>query len=128
MLYKMLIEMMNNSMEHAYTDIELKEIIDIRIEDIWFVFIENSAKRLKFTFLDTGIGIPKSIFKKNRGNIEDIQRLFGNEQNKQLDDSFIFRALTGRIEGKIKRTPTEEEDCRKYMVTTRMNIFFPICA
>ena len=97
MLYKMLIEMMNNSMEHAYTDIELKEI-----KDIWFVFIENSAKRLKFTFLDTGIGIPKSIFKKNRGNIEDIQRMFGNEQNKQLDDSFIFRALTGRIERENK--------------------------
>ena len=98
MLYKMLIEMMNNSMEHAYTDIELQNI-KRNSRDIWFVFIENSTNKLKFTFLDTGIGIPNSIFKKNKGSENEIEIMFGEKKNsKKTEDSYIFRAMTGKIE------------------------------
>ncbi|MCI9523576.1 MAG: hypothetical protein HFF01_00810 [Erysipelotrichaceae bacterium] len=98
MLYKMLIEMMNNSLEHAY-DIKELGIIKSKLVGLWFVFIENSGDRLKFTFLDTGIGIPNSLFMKKEGSYEDLEIMFGKRNLKQEDPkrSYIVQALSGNV-------------------------------
>lgn len=56
-LYKMLSELMENTVMHAYTDGE-----KIKHKD-WYVFAEKNEKEKKvsFVFLDTGLGIPNTI-------------------------------------------------------------------
>lgn len=65
--YNMLIELMNNTEQHAYDNDEKK---------VWYIFIENTRNKIKCTFLDTGKGIPATINIKNNfkydGNVEDL--------------------------------------------------------
>lgn len=56
-LQKILIELMSNVKKHAYTSIENMEIK-------WYIFVEDKLDTLQFTFVDTGLGIPKTVSKK----------------------------------------------------------------
>ncbi|MEG0836041.1 MAG: hypothetical protein RR413_11415 [Christensenellaceae bacterium] len=57
-LYPMILELMTNTNQHAY-----KGENGLMIEN-WYVFAEKCAEGLRFIFLDTGVGIPKTIRKK----------------------------------------------------------------
>jgi hypothetical protein len=57
-LYRVLIELMGNTGYHAYKEYE--GIMTKR----WYVFAEKTKDRMKFVFLDTGLGIPFTIRKK----------------------------------------------------------------
>lgn len=105
-IYNMLIEMMNNSCEHAYSNNELEILKDLK--GLWFVFIENADDKLKFTFMDTGIGIPKSIFKKKEGSVKDLELLFSPAifEKSDSNESFVVQAL----KGEVKRANTKESN------------------
>lgn len=55
-LYDMLIEMMTNAGHHAYAE-------NNKIQTQWFIFAEDSEESIKYTFIDTGMGIPASMSK-----------------------------------------------------------------
>ncbi len=53
-LYDMLIEMMTNTGQHAYTKGET-------VKKQWLIFAEYSNDKVKYTFMDTGLGIPATM-------------------------------------------------------------------
>lgn len=57
-LYKMILELMANTKQHAYTK-------DMSMDRNWYIYVEDSPTKLSFVFLDTGAGIPNTIRMKN---------------------------------------------------------------
>ena len=57
-LYKMIIELMTNTKQHAYNK---NNVMDRN----WYIYVEDSHAYLSFVFLDTGAGIPNTIKMKN---------------------------------------------------------------
>lgn len=55
-LYGMIIELMSNTMQHAYKN----NLMDSQ----WYCFVEHDSGVFRFSFLDTGWGIPKTVRKK----------------------------------------------------------------
>lgn len=94
-LYDMLIEMMTNTGQHAYNKGE-------RIKNQWFIFAENSGSCIRYTFIDTGEGIPKTMSKymikiseneiEKDGHLKAILDSFTEENN--LDGNLIITGLT----------------------------------
>lgn len=84
-LYNMLIELMTNTFQHAYTS-------DCFLINHWYLFAENGNNSIKFIFLDTGLGIPNTIRKKFYENILPLK-----------DNQFIYSALIGEF-----RTNTQQ--------------------
>lgn len=78
-LYKIIIELMTNTKNHAYQDNDLPMINN------WYIFIENDKDILKLTFIDTGEGLPKTITKKFIENINIFIK----------DSKYIYSALKG---------------------------------
>ena len=56
-LYDIIIELMTNTYQHAYNNNNM-------LLSYWYVFVEKEREVVKFTFLDTGEGIPQTIKKK----------------------------------------------------------------
>ncbi|MGL5150948.1 MAG: hypothetical protein ACRC7N_10310 [Clostridium sp.] len=56
-LYNTIIELMTNTVQHAYKD---EEVLFV---NQYYIFVENMDDKLKFIFLDTGEGIPSTINK-----------------------------------------------------------------
>lgn len=74
------VELMNNTEQHAY---------DNNMDKLWYVFIEDTKKTVKYTFLDTGKGIP-----------ETMRITFENDLRPIIEDDhsyFIFEALKGNV-------------------------------
>ena len=62
-LYAILIELMSNTLHHAYgQESEEKN---------WHIISSKSTNSVKFYFLDTGAGIPDSVSRKTRGALND---------------------------------------------------------
>ena len=75
-LYAMIIELMTNTKQHAYNNTE--KVMD----DKWYFFAENiETGKVKFVFLDTGVGIPKTVKKKFW---ESISSAFRNDDAKLI--------------------------------------------
>ena len=81
-LYPMLIELMTNVCQHAYNKYNQKSIMDSN----WYIFAENSGHSIKFVFLDTGVGIPATLWYNHR---EKLLKLFPNQSK---DASYISSA------------------------------------
>ncbi len=84
-LYNTFIELMNNAEQHAYDY--------ARDDKKWFTFVENTKDKIKFTFLDTGIGIPNTISKKTSNKQENFNALDLVDIAANKDARFIFSAL-----------------------------------
>lgn len=93
-LYSIIIELMTNTNQHAYRDDD--ELMD----NNWYIFAQNCSSCVKFVFLDTGVGIPKTIKKKVREYLKEF-----------LEDFSIFNSDSAYIESALKgeeRTETGE--------------------
>ena len=88
-LYDMLIELMSNTKQHAYYN------YNNALLNYWYIFVEHDENEIKFTFLDTGTGIPQTI---NKKFVEKIKML-----NLKTDSQFIHSTLLGQF-----RTETRE--------------------
>lgn len=80
-LYNMLSELMTNTNEHAYESDDLLKY--------WYVYVEIVDNSIRFTFLDTGVGIPSTV---SKNFIERIQILGIN-----TDSDYIISALNGKF-------------------------------
>lgn len=56
-LYEVMIELMDNTWNHAYKDTST-------LTRAWYVYVEDFSDRIEFVFLDTGAGIPKTVARK----------------------------------------------------------------
>ena len=86
-LFSMIIELMTNTKQHAYNSIS-------SMDDNWYVYVEDREDSLKFVFLDTGVGIPKTIRTKFG---EKIASLLSNN-----DAYFIASALRGEFRSETR--------------------------
>jgi hypothetical protein len=59
-IYDIVLELMSNTVQHAYSNSD----IDVVLLKKWYVFVEIEDERVRFTFLDTGHSIRKTIRKK----------------------------------------------------------------
>lgn len=89
-LYRMLTELMTNTKDHAYNK-------HSKFDFCWYIFVENTNDKIKYTFMDNGIGIPTTVLKKFREKI--IEKL-----NLDKEYKYIESALKGEF-----RTETREE-------------------
>lgn len=87
-LYDILYEMMINTNEHAYSS-------DTFLLNNWYVYVALEDEKVKFSFLDTGIGIPKTI---NKNFFEKIN-LLGLKNDAEL----ILSALNGEFKTATKQ-------------------------
>lgn len=83
-LYVLMAEMMYNTYEHAYEDKTLAP-------KNWYIFVECDDKVAKITFVDTGLGIPRTM-RKNFG-----EKLFAVSP-----DKLVLSALKGEFRSQTK--------------------------
>lgn len=57
-LYPMIVELMTNTHQHAY-----KTEAEAIMMSNWYIFAQEMEDKIHFVFLDTGIGIPKTVAK-----------------------------------------------------------------
>lgn len=81
-LYEMLIELMTNTVQHAYND---KNVLTT---NQWYIYVGNEKKYFSFVFLDTGAGIPQTVNKK-------AMEKFGELFVKKDDSYYLKSALNG---------------------------------
>lgn len=86
-LYNLIIELMNNTVHHAYG----KDYRSNYSKNSWYLFSEKREDSIVFVFLDTGLGIPSTVYKKWKEKI-----------NFTIQDSFLIKSA---LEGE-KRTQT----------------------
>lgn len=86
-LFSMIIELMTNTKQHAYNSVS-------SMDNNWYVYVEDREQSLKFVFLDTGVGIPKTIRTKFGEKI--ISMLSNN------DSYFIASALRGEFRSETR--------------------------
>ena len=106
-LYAMLIELMNNAFQHAYDSTQDKNYI---MYCNWYVYVENMEDKICFVFLDTGLGIPKTI---RRSYAEKFAEVMGW----QKEAMFISSALRGMF-----RTETGEKHRGKGLPEIYQNV------
>lgn len=86
-LYPMIMELMTNTRQHAYNKNKIASIMDCN----WYIFAERLDNYINFIFLDTGVGIPTTLW---YNNSEKISKLFSG---KKKDAAFIASALRGEF-------------------------------
>ena len=83
-LYIMMIELMSNTIKHAYNDEET-------MNRCWYCYSEYNRDEdsIAFTFVDTGEGIPSTV-RKNFAEKLDILKIYG-------EDKYVISALNGKF-------------------------------
>lgn len=90
-LYTMIHELMENTVSHAYLD---KQKF---VHKDWLLFAEKRGNIISFIFLDTGLGIPKTVVQKN---LDKLLKTFGSITN---ESDILLSTLKGE-----ERTRTKE--------------------
>jgi len=85
-------ELMDNTMFHAYDDIE-KPFFD----KSWYIFVKCYEEKMSFTFLDNGLGIPYTIHKALYEKIKDTIGV-------KSDDYYIKSAINGEFRTRTGKT------------------------
>lgn len=91
-MYSILVEMMSNVKQHAYTE-NMNKIFMSH----WYIYSESTCDRIKYIFLDTGAGIPNTV-KKNFKEIVKKKFL----QNNTVDAECIKATLKGEFKTETK--------------------------
>lgn len=110
-LYPMIVELMTNTHQHAYhTSVDNDGHLEMDCN--WYIFAQDMGSDIRFVFLDTGVGIPRTVAKKFHEVLSDKITL-----NK--DAVYLQSALKGdyvRSETKLtyrgKGLPGIYEDCQ----------------
>lgn len=95
-IYTVLVELMANAWNHAY---DSKESV-VRM-DKWYIFVEETEGKVCYTFLDTGYGIPNTVYKKL------TERAFDSFQSLQHTDLYYIKSA---LSGESLRTQTKQEN------------------
>lgn len=89
-LYDILIELMTNTIQHAYTNNVLLSY--------WYVFLERKEDIINIVFLDTGEGIPQTIKKK----WFEKMKILGVKDDYELIQSALLGEFRTRTEQKYR--------------------------
>lgn len=89
-LYPMIIELMTNTHQHAYEPHEMQTMMCN-----WYIFAQDTDDAVHFIFLDTGLGIPKTVSKHFWEKIKDWV-------NKN-DALYLKSALQGEFRSETKQ-------------------------
>lgn len=84
-LYDILIELMNNTVQHAYNGNELLD------EKNWYLYAADLENRIKLVFLDTGSGIAETVNRKFGEKVKDAVN------GRTEDNIYIESALHGEL-------------------------------
>ena len=87
-LYDIIYEMMINTNEHAYNN-------GTFLLNYWYIYVALEENRVKISFLDTGIGIPKTVNK----NFKEKVNFLGISG----DSNLILSALYGKFKTSTKQ-------------------------
>jgi len=104
-IYTIIGELMANTVEHAFYDSrESKKVVNS-----WYLYVKLEDNKVKFTILDTGLGIPATIHKRATEKIKDLIPTARDECN------YILEALQGMHKNiaKISRSRTKAENRNK---------------
>ena len=93
-LYNILVELMDNTKNHAYT----KKTMQSSSANSWYLFAEETDDSIRFVFLDTGLGIPCTVYKNWHERLPLVKK----------DSEFICSALRGDF-----RTETQKDNRSK---------------
>lgn len=91
-LYTVIGEIMNNSINHAYDEIE-------EFRQKWLLFVEKTTGKYKFTLLDTGLSIPYTVNRKiftdafKKDSVLLISALNGSEMRTQTKQIYRGKGL-----------------------------------
>lgn len=87
-LYDVMIELMNNAIQHAY------DKSDILNERNWYVYAADNKNKVKIVFLDTGLGIAETVHRDWGEYFKDIIR---KDDGKYVESALRgeFRSQTG---------------------------------
>lgn len=88
-LFNILTEVITN-IEHAYN--VKNELI---FEPSWYIMVENDKDKIKYTFMDNGLGIPTTVRKKT---VEEVLKLLNLDQE--------YKYIKTALDGSYKRTQT----------------------
>ena len=104
-LYAVLIELMNNALQHAYDETNRK------LENKWLLFVEKSDCSIKFVFLDTGNGIPETVYKNYKEQVKILLGpLFKDIHSKLIKSAFMGELRTQtRLYNRGKGLPQIED-------------------
>lgn len=102
-LYDVIIELMTNTVQHAYEDNEILKV------NQWYIYVEDNDGVINLVFVDTGHGIPETIRKSIpeklaealRFEISDSQYIksaFKGEFRSQTEDAFRGKGLPSIVE------------------------------
>lgn len=86
-VYNIIVELMSNTIQHAY----IEEFLHRR----WYLFAENNGEKFKFSFVDTGLGISATV----RKNWHEYLPL---PLTKKKDEDLILSALKGEFRTSTK--------------------------
>ena len=93
-LYPMLIELMTNVKQHAYNNYKGKSIMDSN----WYIYTENTTNSISFVFLDTGVGIPTTMWYNHK------EKLINLLPTSNRDASYIASALRGAVRSETQKS------------------------
>lgn len=88
-LFNILTEVITN-IEHAYN---VKN--ELMFEPSWYIMVENDKNKIKYTFMDNGLGIPTTVRKKT---VEEVLKALN------LDKEYKY--IKTALDGSYKRTQT----------------------
>lgn len=84
-LYSILLELMDNTKQHAYTN--------KNEDDNWYFYLQPQENKIQFVFLDTGLGITKTIRNQNFEFSVNKEKII--KANSFPDSTILKLALTG---------------------------------
>lgn len=88
-LFNILTEVITN-IEHAYN---VKQ--ELIFDPSWYIMVENDQDKIKYTFMDNGVGIPTTVKKKT---IEEVLKLLSIDRE--------YKYIKTALDGSYKRTQT----------------------
>lgn len=91
-LYEVIIEMMSNVYYHAYNDSETNMVPE------WYMYAEHKEGKVKFLFLDTGLGIGNTVQK------HSLYEKVANRIGASSESRFIMSALNGEFRTQTQKT------------------------
>lgn len=86
-LFPMLIELMTNTVQHAYGS---NLYGDAKMLANWYIFAQDVGNSIRFIFLDTGLGIPRTVGKRLFETFKDVF-------SSKTDAVYLKSALTGKV-------------------------------
>lgn len=115
-LYPMIVELMTNTHQHAYHSARERDG-HLEMYSNWYIFAQDVGNAIRFVFLDTGVGIPRTVSRKIREKLSELL-------NTNNDVAYLQSALKGdysrtetRLDYRGKGLPGIYEDCQNGHIT-----------